>query len=154
MVRSSVLQGIRRARALEHLADPSMPGFAGSDTVEAITAVVVDHLDELKAEIAKQHLERPNRPCVRCPRFWIERASRAECGGPPETCTGEFVLHPPALGSTFRCVAFEPHRVFRRLHNEEGLEPWKRATERAAFHLRTRASGADGADGARQSGQL
>ena len=32
----------------------------------------------------------------------------AECDGGTETCTGQFALHPPAAGSVFRCVGFEP----------------------------------------------
>jgi mannose-6-phosphate isomerase-like protein (cupin superfamily) len=58
--------------------------------------------------IATQYLERPNRPGVRLTNFWIERGSPAEYDGPTETCTGDFVLHPPPLGSTFRCVEFLP----------------------------------------------
>ncbi|MBX2885463.1 MAG: cupin domain-containing protein [Granulosicoccus sp.] len=57
---------------------------------------------------ATQYLERPNRPGVRLTNFWIERGSPAEYDGPEDTCTGEFVLHPPPLGSTFRCVEFLP----------------------------------------------
>lgn len=57
---------------------------------------------------ATQYLERPNRPGVRLTNFWIERGSPAEYDGPDETCTGDFVLHPPHLGSTFRCVEFLP----------------------------------------------
>lgn len=59
-------------------------------------------------EVATQYLERPNRPGVRLTNFWIERGSPAEYDGPTETCTGDFVLHPPPLGSTFRCVEFLP----------------------------------------------
>ena len=57
---------------------------------------------------ATQFLERPNRPGVRLTNFWIERGSPAEYDGPEETCTGDFVLHPPPSGSTFRCVEFLP----------------------------------------------
>ena len=57
---------------------------------------------------ATQILERPNRPGVRLTNFWIERGSPAEYDGPEETCTGDFVLHPPPMGSTFRCVEFLP----------------------------------------------
>ena len=57
---------------------------------------------------ASQYLERPNRPGVRLTNFWIERGSPAEYDGPEETCSGDFVLHPPPLGSTFRCVEFLP----------------------------------------------
>lgn len=59
-------------------------------------------------QTATQYLERPNRPGVRLTNFWIERGSPAEYDGPAETCTGDFVLHPPHLGSTFRCVEFLP----------------------------------------------
>jgi mannose-6-phosphate isomerase-like protein (cupin superfamily) len=65
-------------------------------------AIVVDD------STASQYLERPNRPGVRLTNFWIERGSPAEYDGPDETCTGDFVLHPPHLGSTFRCVEFLP----------------------------------------------
>lgn len=58
--------------------------------------------------VASQYLERPNRPGVRLTNFWIERGSPAEYDGPTETCSGDFVLHPPKLGSTFRCVEFLP----------------------------------------------
>ena len=75
--------------------------------------VVTGHDEHGKAivvsdETASQYLERPNRPGVRLTNFWIERGSPAEYDGPTETCTGEFVLHPPPLGSTFRCVEFLP----------------------------------------------
>lgn len=59
-------------------------------------------------QTATQYLERPNRPGVRLTNFWIERGSPAEYDGPTETCTGDFVLHPPHMGSTFRCVEFLP----------------------------------------------
>lgn len=65
-------------------------------------AVVVDD------STAHQYLERPNRPGVRLTNFWIERGSPAEYDGPQETCTGDFLLHPPTMGSTFRCVEFLP----------------------------------------------
>ncbi len=58
--------------------------------------------------VATQFLERPSRPGVRLTNFWIERGSPAEYDGPTETCTGNFVLHPPPKGSTFRCVEFLP----------------------------------------------
>ena len=62
----------------------------------------------LSDETATQILERPTRPGVRLTNFWIERGSPAEYDGPEETCTGDFVLHPPPLGSTFRVVEFLP----------------------------------------------
>jgi len=62
----------------------------------------------VKDSTASQYLERPNRPGVRLTNFWIERGSPAEYDGPAETCTGDFVLHPPPMGSTFRCVEFLP----------------------------------------------
>ncbi|MEM1128948.1 MAG: cupin domain-containing protein [Pseudomonadota bacterium] len=55
-----------------------------------------------------QYLERPNGPGVRLTNFWIERGIPAEYDGPTETCTGDFDLHPPNLGSAFRCVEFLP----------------------------------------------
>lgn len=58
--------------------------------------------------MASQYLERPSRPGVRLTNFWIERGTPAEYDGPEDTCTGEFVLHPPPGGSTFRCVEFLP----------------------------------------------
>lgn len=73
--------------------------------------------------IATQFLERPSRPGVRLTNFWIERGSPAEYDGPTETCTGDFVLHPPPLGSTFRCVEFLP----------EDPEVMKTLDGRAAF---------------------
>ncbi len=73
--------------------------------------------------VAKQFLERPSRPGVRLTNFWIERGSPAEYDGPTETCTGDFVLHPPPLGSTFRCVEFLP----------EDPEVMKTLDGRAAF---------------------
>lgn len=59
-------------------------------------------------EVATQYLERPNRPGVRLTNFWIERGTPAEYDGEKDTCTGDFILHPPAHGSTFRCVEFLP----------------------------------------------
>ena len=59
-------------------------------------------------EVATQYLERPNRPGVRLTNFWIERGNPVEYDGPTETCTGDFVLHPPKFGSTFRCIEFLP----------------------------------------------
>ena len=75
--------------------------------------IVTGHDENGKAVIvsdatATQFLESPNRPGVRLTNFWIERGSPAEYGGPAETCTGDFVLHPPPMGSTFRCVEFLP----------------------------------------------
>ena len=75
--------------------------------------VVTGHDEHGKAivvsdQTATQYLERPNRPGVRLTNFWIERGSPAEYDGPEETCTGDFVLHPPPMGSTFRCVEFLP----------------------------------------------
>ncbi len=75
--------------------------------------VVTGHDESGKAivvsdAVATQFLERPSRPGVRLTNFWIERGSPAEYDGPAETCTGDFVLHPPPMGSTFRCVEFLP----------------------------------------------
>ena len=75
--------------------------------------VVTGHDETGKAIVvsdatATQYLERPNRPGVRLTNFWIERGTPAEYDGPVETCTGDFVLHPPQGGSTFRCVEFLP----------------------------------------------
>ena len=38
----------------------------------------------------------------------VLRGSPAEFDGQTETCTGDFVLHPPPLGSTFRVIEFMP----------------------------------------------
>ncbi|WP_417253004.1 cupin domain-containing protein [Celeribacter sp.] len=59
-------------------------------------------------QIADQFLERPNRPGVRLTNFWLSDGTPAEYDGPTETCTGDFILHPPANGSVFRCVEFQP----------------------------------------------
>lgn len=58
--------------------------------------------------IATQFLERPNRPGVRLTNFWLSDGTPSEYDGPVETCTGDFVLHPPAQGTVFRCVEFLP----------------------------------------------
>ena len=75
--------------------------------------VVTGHDESGKAivvsdAVATQFLERLSRPGVRLTNFWIERGTPAEYDGPAETCTGDFVLHPPPMGSTFRCVEFLP----------------------------------------------
>lgn len=58
--------------------------------------------------VATQYLERPNRPGVRLTNFWMTDSTPAEYAGPEETCTGDFVLHPPKNGTVFRCVEFMP----------------------------------------------
>ena len=65
-------------------------------------AVVVSDSD------ATQILQRPSRPGVTLTNFWISNGTPAEYDGPEETCVGDFILHPPSLGSVFRCVEFEP----------------------------------------------
>lgn len=75
--------------------------------------VVTGHDEHGKAVVisdttATQYLERTSRPGVRLTNFWIERGSPAEYDGPTETCTGDIILHPPPMGSTFRCVEFLP----------------------------------------------
>lgn len=45
---------------------------------------------------------------MRLTNLWIEHGCPAEFDGPTETCTGDFVLHPPPLGSTFRVIEFLP----------------------------------------------
>lgn len=75
--------------------------------------VVTGHDENGKAIVvsdapASQYLERPNRPGVRLTNLWVERGCPAEFDGPTETCTGDFVLHPPPLGSTFRVIEFQP----------------------------------------------
>jgi quercetin dioxygenase-like cupin family protein len=59
-------------------------------------------------ESASQILQRPNRPGVTLTNFWLSDGTPAEYDGAAETCTGPFILHPPAGGSVFRCVEFEP----------------------------------------------
>ena len=59
-------------------------------------------------EPAAQILQRSSRPSVTLTNFWISNGTPAEYDGPEETCTGDFVLYPPAHGSVFRCVEFEP----------------------------------------------
>ena len=65
-------------------------------------AVVISDAD------ATHLLERENRPGVRLTNFWISDGTPAEYDGAEETCTGDFVLHPPGGGSVFRCVEFGP----------------------------------------------
>jgi len=57
---------------------------------------------------AVQILQRPNRPGVTLTNFWLSDGTPAEYDGETETCTGPFILHPPANGSVFRCVEFMP----------------------------------------------
>ena len=57
---------------------------------------------------ATQILQRANRPGVTLTNFWLSDGTPAEYDGDTETCNGQFVLHPPAAGSVFRCVEFEP----------------------------------------------
>jgi len=59
-------------------------------------------------EKAPQVLQRPNRPGVTLTNFWKTDGTPAEYDGATETCTGPFILHPPANGSVFRCVEFLP----------------------------------------------
>ena len=75
--------------------------------------VVTGHDENGKAIVvsdapAAQYLERPSRPGVRLTNFWIDGGNPAEYDGPTETCSGDFLLHPPPFGSTFRCVEFLP----------------------------------------------
>ena len=90
--------------------------------------VVTGHDENGKAivvsdTVATQYLERPSRPGVRLTNFWIERGTPAEYDGPEETCTGDFVLHPPPNGSTFRCVEFLPEdpEVLKTLDGREAF---------------------------------
>ena len=59
-------------------------------------------------ETASQILQRPNRPGVTLTNFWLSDGTPAEYDGATETCNGPLILHPPAGGSVFRCVEFEP----------------------------------------------
>ncbi len=90
--------------------------------------VVTGHDENGKAivvsdTVATQYLERPSRPGVRLTNFWIDRGTPAEYDGPEETCTGDFVLHPPPSGSTFRCVEFLPEdpEVLKTLDGREAF---------------------------------
>ncbi|MEK9759892.1 MAG: cupin domain-containing protein, partial [Candidatus Puniceispirillum sp.] len=47
-------------------------------------------------ETASQILQRPNRPGVTLTNFWLSDGTPAEYDGATETCTGPFILHPPA----------------------------------------------------------
>ena len=94
-------------------ADIDGKGQGSAQMAREFRRVVTGHDERGKAvvisdSVATHILERPNRPGVRLTNFWIERGSPAEFDGPTETCTGDFVLQPPALGSTFRCVEFRP----------------------------------------------
>jgi len=73
-------------------------------------------------QTATQMLERPNRPGVRLTNFWRTEQTPAEYDGATETCTGPFILHPPANGSVFRCVEFMPEdpEVMARLSSADG----------------------------------
>lgn len=59
-------------------------------------------------ETATHTMQRPSRPGVTLTNFWLSESSPAEYDGPTETCEGPFILHPPELGSVFRCVEFLP----------------------------------------------
>ena len=59
-------------------------------------------------ETATKILQRESRPGVTLTNFWISDGTPAEYDGPEETCTGDFILHPPRNGSVFRCAEFEP----------------------------------------------
>lgn len=59
-------------------------------------------------ETAQQILQRPNRPGVTLTNLWLSNGHPAEYDGPTETCSGPFILHPPADGCVFRTVEFEP----------------------------------------------
>ena len=58
--------------------------------------------------IARQILQRPNRPGVTLTNFWLTDGTPAEYDGKIETCVEPFTLQPPGEGSVFRCVEFEP----------------------------------------------
>ena len=64
------------------------------------TAIVVSDAE------ATHLLERDSRPGVRLTNFWISDGTPAEYDGPEDTCTGEFVLHPPANGSVLMGMSF------------------------------------------------
>ena len=53
-------------------------------------------------------LSRPNRPGVTLSNLWQTDSSPCTFRGPTETVDGPFVLHPPASGTVFRTVQFEP----------------------------------------------
>jgi mannose-6-phosphate isomerase-like protein (cupin superfamily) len=57
---------------------------------------------------AENLLQRPNRPGVTLTNLWQCTTTPAEYDGAEETVDGPFILHPPAGGSVFRVVEFEP----------------------------------------------
>jgi mannose-6-phosphate isomerase-like protein (cupin superfamily) len=78
-----------------------------------IRRVVTGHNDQGVAIVesdmtATQILQRPNRPGVTLTNFWLSNGTPAEYDTATETCEGPFILHPPAGGSVFRTVEFEP----------------------------------------------
>lgn len=78
-----------------------------------IRRVVTGHDENGKAIIvadgtATNILSRPNRPGVTLTNFWQTFATPADYDGPEETVDGPLVLQPPANGSVFRFVTFDP----------------------------------------------
>jgi len=57
---------------------------------------------------ATKILARPNRPGVSLINLWQCETTPAEYDGVEETVDGPFILNPPAGGSVFRIVEFEP----------------------------------------------
>lgn len=53
-------------------------------------------------------LERPSRPGVRLTDLWKTSESPALYDGPEETVADPLILHPPAQGTVFRIVEFQP----------------------------------------------
>lgn len=78
-----------------------------------IRRVVTGHDESGKAIIvsdgvATNVLNRPNRPGVTLTNFWQTFETPAAYDGPEETVDGPLVLQPPANGSVFRFVTFDP----------------------------------------------
>jgi mannose-6-phosphate isomerase-like protein (cupin superfamily) len=58
--------------------------------------------------LATNVLERPARPGVALTNLWRTETVPAPIDGPAETVDGPLVLHPPAGGTIFRIVEFQP----------------------------------------------
>ncbi len=81
--------------------------------MKAVRRVVTGHDADGKAVVvsdgeATEILQRPNRPGVALINLWQTTDAPAEYGGPEESLTGEFVLHPPKNGTVCRIGVFEP----------------------------------------------
>lgn len=80
---------------------------------DGIRRVVTGHDDNGKAIIvsdgvATNILQRPNRPGVTLTNFWQTFETPAPYAGPEESLDGPLVLKPPANGTVFRFITFDP----------------------------------------------